>query len=556
MLTYESQLPHLDQAIDNVLPRQVMDPARDQCGAIITDGLAGGSNVTTMTTLGYGYVCEGARWYRSEELVDRIRAGCVFAEKVRRPSGNFDLVTTNFDSSPDTAFIVYSMAPVVREARRQFEAGDEGAGVIAELLGALIRKSVPGIVKGGFHTPNHRWVICAALAQAFDLFPDLEGKDVVDRYLDETIDCNEDGEYTERSTSEYNAICNRALRLTAAFWNRPDLLDLVRRNLDMSYHLLHADGTIVTSISTRQDRGTRKVPVGLADSYYSLARIDGNGFYAAVADRLVGLVDRYSGALQPFLDHPAWRKDDLARESLPEDYSNHYGTSGLWRVRRGRASATVARGLTAPFSLKVGNLELSSVKVCASYFAVAQFEASEMETVAHGVRLTDRGRGSVHATPGYYQPTGIPVTSATWFETRPDRSHREMPALAMELEVVEVDSGFDLTVRTSGGIDRVPLQIEFDFVPGGELFVEGAAMKSGSGQVVLLESGYGLYRVGQDAVRIGPGNRAHRTWEMRGSETAPEAFRVLIPHLTHVDETIEIRYGVYAEGTGDLLSGR
>ena len=60
-----------------------------------------------------------------------------------------------------------------------------------------------------------------------------------------------------------------ALIRTAQIVTRPELLKPVRRNLELSFHLLHADATVVTSISKRQDRGTRVVPKGLADGYHA-----------------------------------------------------------------------------------------------------------------------------------------------------------------------------------------------------------------------------------------------------------------------------------------------
>ena len=196
------------------------------------------------------------------------------------------MLTTNFDSAPDTGFVVQAIAPVVFAARQQ-TMDDAGAAEIADALGELIQTSAPGMVAGGFHTPNHRWVLVAALAQAQALYPELEVSATVDAYLGEGIDINADGEYSERSTGVYNAVVNRALLRAAQVLARPDLLEPVRRNLDLSYHLLHADATAVTSISKRQDRDTRAVPTGLADGYHALAHLDGNGFYAAVAD-LVG----------------------------------------------------------------------------------------------------------------------------------------------------------------------------------------------------------------------------------------------------------------------------
>ena len=52
---------------------------------------------------------------------------------------------------------------------------------------------MPGMLKGGFHTPNHRWVLSAALSLSLELFPDMDGLEVVEQYLAETIDINADG---------------------------------------------------------------------------------------------------------------------------------------------------------------------------------------------------------------------------------------------------------------------------------------------------------------------------------------------------------------------------
>ena len=273
-----------------------------------------------------------------EEFLQRILLAAEFARRHRNPSGCFDLLTTNFDSAPDTGFVVQAIAPVVFAARQQ-ATDNEGAAAIAEALGELIRTGAPGIVAGGFHTPNHRWVLVAALAQAQVLYPELEVSATVDAYLGEGIDINADGEYSERSTGVYNAIVNRALIRVAHVLERPDLLEPVRHNLDLSYHLLHADATAVTSISKRQDRDTRAVPTGLADGYHALAHLDDNGFYAAVADLLVvrggGLV-----CLPNYVLYPEWRTTCIERTPLPESYSRVYPASGLWRVRRGAVSAT------------------------------------------------------------------------------------------------------------------------------------------------------------------------------------------------------------------------
>ena len=557
MIAYASLVGELDQQVEGVLTRQVLDRQDAYCGGFMDgDRLVGSQSISAVAPLGYAYLLPESRHYRSEELLQRILLAAEFARRHRNPSGCFDLLTTNFDSAPDTGFVVQAIAPVVFAARQQ-ATDNEGAAEIADALGELIQTAAPGMVAGGFHTPNHRWVLVAALAQAQALYPELEVNATVDAYLDEGIDINADGEYSERSTGVYNAVVNRALIRAPHVLERPDLLEPVRRNLDLSYHLLHADATAVTSISKRQDRDTRAVPTGLADGYHALAHLDDNGFYAAVADLLVarggGLI-----CLPNYVLHPEWRTACLKRTPLPERYSRVYPASGLWRVRRGAVSATAAAGLTAPFSVVCGRAELAAVKISSTYFATGQFVGEEFAAAGQGVRMQHKGRNRIYPEKDYvggiyWLPIAEQVNAQNWQEVRGRRATYELPPLEVELHVEEVAGGFDLHIRTSGGVDGVPFQIEGVFAPGGTLEMDSALVEGRAGHTVFLKAGCALYRVDDDAIRLGPGAMEHTMWRMRNSEIDGGRLRVLIALRTPVMQTLEIRCGQWSDARGGFL---
>ena len=557
MIAYAPLVGELDQQVEGVLTRQVLDRQDAYCGGFMDgDRLVGSQSISAVASLGYAYLLTESRHYRSEEFLQRILLAAEFARRHRNPSGCFDLLTTNFDSAPDTGFVVQAIAPVVFAARQQ-ATDNEGAAEIADALGELIQTAAPGMVAGGFHTPNHRWVLVAALAQAQALYPELEVNATVDAYLDEGIDINADGEYSERSTGVYNAVVNRALIRAAHVLARPDLLEPVRRNLDLSYHLLHADATAVTSISKRQDRDTRAVPTGLADGYHALAHLDDNGFYAAVADLLVarggGLI-----CLPNYVLHPEWRTACLKRTPLPERYSRVYPASGLWRVRRGAVSATAAAGLTAPFSVVCGRAELAAVKISSTYFATGQFVGEEFAAAGQGVRMQHKGRNRIYPEKDYvggiyWLPIAEQVNAQNWQEVRGRRATYELPPLEVELHVEEVAGGFDLHIRTSGGVDGVPFQIEGVFAPGGTLEMDSALVEGRAGHTVFLKAGCALYRVDDDAIRLGPGAMEHTMWRMRNSEIDGGRLRVLIALRTPVMQTLEIRCGQWSDARGGFL---
>ena len=212
------------------------------------------------------------------------------------------------------------------------------------------------------------------------LFPEVA---YLERILAETVDINEDGEYTERSTGVYNAVCNRSLRFMADHLGQPDLLDPVRRNLDLMSHLFHEDGTIDTSFSNRQDRGRRIVPVAVADSFFDMGQRDGNGVWARIADLVAAGEDAEHSPwlLQPFLAHPEYRQESAAS-----------------RAR------TTSRGTTRPSALRPQPAAGCATSTCARSSSrgptcAAPLRRRRHGAVAGGVRLERTPAAGIRTPP-------------------------------------------------------------------------------------------------------------------------------------------------------------
>ncbi len=559
MYAYEPILRDLERSVRASYARQVLDPTRFDHGVFLSerDGYANPDHTASAKDLAaacYAFLADGAALAGGDDLFARIELAIAFQRRSQRPTGLIDLISVNWESPPDTGFTVHLLAPVVELARRHAAGGNGRAAEIADTLGEYVRTAAAGMVGRGFHTPNHRWVVCSALAQALTLFPDLPARDYLDSILAEGIDINADGEYTERSTGIYNAVCNRSLRFMADGLDRPDLLDHVRRNLDLMAHLFHHDGTVVTSISNRQDRGQRVVPLSIADSFYDLARRDGNGVWAAGADQLVAAgSDVVHGVwlVHPFLAYPGYRDDALPRQPLPDNYRKVFPASGLWRIRRGPLSATAAAGNTVAFAVRYGEVALKAVKIAGTYSHTAKFTADTLEAADGGARLVHPG--ATRPIPGYDLPLGRPVPFGEFAKLRPERDRWTLPPLDQILDIREVDGGFDLHLRTAGGLDRVTFQIECCFDGPGEWETADQVIQVANGQTAILKAGHGIFHRGAHGISVGPGGDAHRMWQMRGTEPEPDSFRVLITLQTPIDRALEIRYGQWSPATRDLL---
>jgi hypothetical protein len=135
---------------------------------------------------------------------------------------------------------------------------------------------------------------------------------------------------------------------------------------------------------------------------------------------------------------------------------------------------------------------------------------------------------------------------------RDTRERWTRPEIDLTLDIVEVANGFDLCYKTTGGLDRVPIEIECTFEGPGEWETNDNVLQVNNGQSAILKSGYGTFHSGIEGITIGPGAGIHRDWNMRGSEPDTDSFRVIITLQTPVDHTLKIRYGTWSLASQQL----
>lgn len=520
-----------DEIVERYLAMQISDPSSPWRGTIVDAyGLPQfGSAAGLCDRFIASFVHSDSRYHKSRELYARIQLAVESLNRYQTPDGNIDLLITNFNSPPDTAFTVLGGAPAAQVARKYNE---------RELYGMLepfLRKAGASLARGGVHTPNHRWVVCGALAQLYTLFQDESYVRRIDQWLAEGIDIDSDGQFSEQSTAGYNGHVDTVLTIVAHHLKRPELLDPVRRNLDTMLYLLHPDFEVVTEVSHRQDRDTRGTMGNYWLALQYLANLDGNGMYQTVADQLGPGYRRLSAYEQ----YDVLNKPSPQPKPVPDQYEKEFPATGIVRFRRGATSATlVTAGNSRFFTLRRGDAVMEGVRFASAFFGKGQFVPARTEKAGGVYRLTE----SLDA--GYYQPVEpmqkIPWGVKPYYESRKNRRRTEVCRMSYEAVVKELPKGFSVQIRAEG-TKLVPVAVELNFRKGGVL--------GGCPPALAVEDGYmlpagawGSFRLGRDTIRFGPGAQANNYTQVRGADAKLSGPSVYLTAFAPFDHTIQFEW--------------
>ncbi|MEE2886175.1 MAG: hypothetical protein VX951_01975 [Planctomycetota bacterium] len=524
-----------DSSIDEKIAKQQHNRTQSGHGGI--RGAHGiyhaGSTASFIRDLAVAYTSAQSRYAGDPKLLAALNNAAEFMLDVQHADGTIDLLTTNFHSPPDTGFILEWMCASAGVLR---DANNSSVTTLLDKLLKFIRLGADALTVGGVHTPNHRWVVCMALARANSLIPDPRYVKRIDTWLAENIDIDPDGQFTERSTSIYSPLTDRCLITIARLLNRPELLEPVRRNLEMSLHYMHANGDVVTEGSRRQDQYERKSMVRYYYPYRFMAQHDRNGRFASVVHLLEqSKMAQLSSQLVYFLESPSLADPLPTRSDLPSDFERHFTHSRLARIRRGQLSATILEDNPSFFSFHVGSAAVV-LRFASAFFGKGQFMGSHLH------KEGDAWVMSQNLTGPYFQPIAKAHQRAdgNWDKMpRELRSTSEVQTLRSIVRITERPRGIDVEIDISG-TDNVPIAIEIGCPPGSQ--VTGANQLTTTPASWSLTSGQTRVSVGPDHLEIGKGRADHRWTRIRGALPELPGDKIYVTSFSPFRDTLTFRW--------------
>jgi len=521
-----------DRSLRRTLAWQVTDSSDPHRGAFRRPDTLREDQPLTCGVLGQcasAYFHPDSAYYHSPELLDRIRLMAKYMAKVQHDDGSIDLTISNIRSAPDTGFAV---RPLVKAYELLRSVDDSRTRETVSFLSAFLRKARRCLARGEVHTPNHRWVVVAAMGDIHRFFPSKELKAASERYLSEGIDVNGDGMYIhERSNSIYSWISNRALIDIAGLWRKQWILNHVRKSLDFMVYNVHPNGEVVDEYSRRQDRGTHSLLSSLAfQCYGEMALRDGDRTYASMAKWafLVGL--ERGGAPAGYMPKETLVKIvSMPMDPLPTNYDAHFHRSGVARIRRGKVSATVmADNFDNFLTFRNGDAIIDSLKLRYNYWGWWHFNPKAISEQGGAYRLRDVFTGRT------FRPGSKEIRLKTRFE--------------VDVAVRKMRNGLALHISTKGPRNIV-MQVDLGIRPSGTLRI--GRRKYDLSRIrgpVYFERDEAILQKGEDRVlirggvcehRISDGWRGFNPWERYGNRTVS----LLMTPISPLDRRLEFTAG-------------
>jgi hypothetical protein len=402
--------------------------------------------------------------------------------------------------------------------------------------------------------------MASALLLADRLFPHAAWQRMAEGYLREGIDLDADDEFAERSAGGYNVVCDRALIVLGEMLHRPEYIEYADRNLAHMLYLLHADGTLATSYSRRQDHNTIVGVERYFLLYWYRAMTSGNGQFLAAAElawrRTIGSTDQDAGKqadAQAFLAGNAlwlrfWRsagaKPAPAAAPLPAEYERHFPAIGVLRRRVGRQSLTLMSASSEVLAVKLGDGPEIGLRIAASFANDGQFRGGPIE-IKDGRHLIASQQVCKYFGP--LRGKG-PAVDGPHLGSKNHRKVFIGGVLTLTLEVTAEPDLLRLHL-TAQGYAQVPVEVAFiirhaqsisangklvndagsgkHFLDAGELLVQGAATAGG--------------RTPAQTLRIDPGAAQYDLTMLRAVEEYPTHNAYCVRLLTPTDAAFTIR---------------
>ena len=496
--------------------------------------------VATMTA---AYCNEDTVYYHDGRVLDSILLGLDYIRRVQHENGLFDYITCNFFSAPDTAFCIKKLLPVYRYLAGKAKTSDlpEGEQGILEKVEHIVRAGAYGLLEGGFHTPNHRWAIASVLMTCGKLFHCGEMEKAAFTYLNEGIDCNEDGEFAEKSAGNYNRINNDAMIMLSEATGDDSYEQNAVRNLRMMLTYWEPDDSVFTANSTRFDKDRLVYPKDYYMEYLNMGMKYQIPEFLQMCNSIFEIADRKHITSPDFLIwfmlNPEYRKLEFEGSYKRPDFHSFYRESGIARGQQGRFTYTVMNGKSNFFYIHNGTMKLE-LKVAGSFCEHRAFKSEKME------QLSDREYHLSQTMRGwYYLPFAEkPGTSDWWKMDNASREKKLGPDMQIDVWVKEVENGVDVRVKTSG-VEGAPWRIELAFSGVNFLTNDYTDMPLTGSEVIVMKKGYTEVGNGNDALIVGPCFGEHHFTEGKEDSEAKTAgaATLYLTDYTAFDHTIEIR---------------
>ena len=511
---YMSAVRAYEKDIESLRPRfTVTDPNSMMYGTFASFNMLGdvGGDLGRIAIASTLYACEDSRYYHSKKMLDAIKDGCAALDKKIHPDGTVDMLETNFHTAEQ--FGLEHMSLCALNMKKNLADGDDDRKTF-EILCGVIKRLLDGCLHGGFHTPNHRWVETAAILQGCAVldFKDCESyMQKAQKYIAEKIDCDEYGEFSERSAGMYNRHCDHVFLGIYEQTKNRDFLDAVCRNLDLMTYYINNDFSMFTQNSRRKDKGEvgsqqmfYKATKYYADIYFSqyllTAYLTGEDRYAAVAAEIVKNANAHGGRprvdLEYFLEYPELKRKEFNTDipALPKTYELYQPKSNIVRMKNDTATFSFLAKNPSFLQIEAAGMQVA-VRMCSSFFAVAQFIPDKLEKTDSGYKMTMIAHGE------YKLPLDDPGenTNDYWSIDYNARKAVQQQDLKMTATLDFCEDGAELGISVDG-CENVPTKIEFAFNPGLLVEIGDAAMLTRAGANAFGKRGTARFESCEGAV--------------------------------------------------------